>query len=568
LPAITAERTEPHRFVPDGLDPTDPQAITRLYDELDKRDASTIEALEALILDWEELDAVVSEAFDEAYIDMTADTTNPDYEARYIKIVEQILPISDERSFALKQKILDSPAAARLDSDYDIFLRNMRSEVGLFRTENVPLLTEDRKMDQEYEKIVGSQRAEFRGKTYTLPQLAPFLEETDRKTREEAWRARAQARQADSDALDVLFDRMYEVRQQIARNAGFENFRDYKFEELKRFDYGPDDCLAFHTAIEKYVVPVVVKDQERRKRLLGVNTVRPWDLDVDPEGNPPYRPFDNVERLREGCERIFKQVDPELGGYFQQMIEQRLLDLENRPGKAPGGYMESLPDKRVPFIFMNAVGTKSDVDTLLHEGGHAFHYFLARRLPLHSYHHTGSEFAEVASMSMELLARPYLAEFYTPEELKRLRDNQLRSVLSFLPFMAMIDAFQHWVYTYADHGPKARRETWRELEQRFRPAIDWSGLEKYRDVGWQYLHVFTVPFYYVEYGIAQLAALRIWLNSLQDERDAVESYKRGLSLGGSRPLPELFNAAGAEFGMNDRTVRTIVEGTMRHIGAS
>lgn len=565
MPTTTAKRTEPHRFVPDNADVTNPQVVSQLYDKLQKQAVSTLQSLESFILDWEELAAVLRERQVEAYVDMTSDTTNPDYEARYIHIVENILPVAEQRDFQLKEKILGSPAVNQLGPGYKVFLRNIRSEVELFREENVPLITEDLKLGQEYDKIAGAEQADFRGKTYTLPQLAPFLEEPDRKTREGAWRARAQARLADADALDRLFDRMYEVRQQIARNAGFDNYRDYKFKEMKRFDYTPEDCLAFHAAIEKHVVPIVTAHQQRRKELLGLDTLRPWDLDVDEGGNAPPRPFDSVDRLKQGSARIIQQIDSQLTGFFRQMIDQQLLDLENRPGKAPGGYMDAFADKKVPFIFMNAVGTKRDVETLLHEGGHAFHYFLASKLPLNSYHHTTSEFSEVASMSMELLSRPYLSEFYTEQEVERLLDEQLRDTLKFFPWMAMLDAFQHWVYTSERHDSQARKAKWAELEMRFRPGLDWSGLEQYRDIGWQYLHIFEAPFYYVEYGIAQLGALRIWLNSLEDEQKAVEAYKRGLALGGSRPLPELFEAVGAKLALDEQAVSSIVESTLKQI---
>jgi oligoendopeptidase F len=565
LPNFTAKRTVPHSFVPENFDPTDVASLEKLYDRLEARDVETRDNLEAFILDWQELDAAMYECSTAAYIDMTVDTANPLYEKRYLDIVEKVLPVQEQRDFALKQKLLASPAVGQLGDPYAVLLRNVRSEVRLFREENVPLLTESRKLEQEYEKIAGAEEAEFQGKTHTLPQLMPFLEEQDRDTREEAWRARWGAKLKDADVLDNLYDRMYVVRQQIARNAGYANFRDYIFEEKKRFDYTPEDCMAFHAAIEKHIVPVVSKDWEERRKKLGVETLRPWDLEVDVEGAARLRPFDKVERLQEGCERIARRIDSQLGDFFREMIDSGLLDLENRPGKAPGGYMDMLADTRVPFIFMNAVGSKDDVETLLHEGGHSFHYYLARELPLVSYHHTTHEFAEVASMSMELLSRPYLGEFYTEQELARLLGDQLKEKLRFFPFMAMIDAFQHWVYTAHEHGAQARKARWTELEERFRPGLDWSGLEHFREIGWQYPHVFGVPFYYIEYGIAQLAALRVWLNSLENEKEAIAAYKRGLALGGSRPLPELFAEVGAEFGLNDRVVKAVVEGTLRQI---
>jgi oligoendopeptidase F len=564
VPAIKATRTHPYRYLSDSLDVADPQAIARLYDELDGRDISTRQALEDFIFDWDELYAVLYEANVEAYIDMTSDTTNQSFQERYSHISENVVPLMDQRNFKLKQKMLESPALDELGSEYDVFLRQVRAEVRVFREENVALQTEERRLNQEFQQISGRRKAEFRGQTYTPAQLQPFLEETDRQTREEAWRALSEAKLADATILDELYDQMYELRQQVARNAGFSNYRDYRFQELKRFDYTPQDCEAFHEAVEKHVVPVATEDNARRKRLLGIDSLRPWDLSVDAEGYEPLRPFSDVEKLKEGCERIFQQIDPELGGYFRQMMQDNLLDLENRAGKAPGGYMEALPSKRVPFIYMNAVGTHRDVETLLHEGGHSFHFFLSRELPLLNYQMTGigAEFAEVASMTMEYLCQPYLSAFYNEEEIRRIREEKIRDSMQWFPFMAMIDAFQHWVYTAEDHGPEARRARWAELERRFRPDLDSSGLEQYRDIGWQYLHVFSYPFYFIEYAIAQLAAMRIWLNSLEDERGAVEAYKRGLALGGSRPLPELFKAAGAEFGLDERTVKSIVDGAL------
>ncbi|MDQ3704109.1 MAG: M3 family oligoendopeptidase [Chloroflexota bacterium] len=565
MPNFTSTSAKPHRFVPDGFNPADPASVATMYDLLDERELPTRQALEDFILDWQELGAVLEQEYVVAYVDMTADTSNEEREARYIAFLDNILPVKEQRDFNVKHKIAASPAVDEIGPRYEVLLRNLKSEVSLFREENVPLLMEDLKLGQEYEKISGNETAEFQGKTYTLTQLRPFLEEPDRSVREGAWRARLGVRLADSADFDEMFDKMYEVRQQIARNAGFDNYRDYKFRDYKRFDYTPEDCMAFHAAVEKYIVPFMVRDRERRRKLLGVETIRPWDTEVDPEGRQPLRPFENVEQLKEGSLRVVRQVDPQLGEFLETMVRDGLLDLENRHGKAPGAYCQSFPDSRVPYIHMNAVGIKDDVTTLLHEGGHAFHYFLAREQPLHSYHFAGMEFEEVGSMSMELLARPYLGEFYSEEELDRLLDDQLRGVLSGMPWIAMLDLFQHWVYTAEDHGPEARRAKWREIEQRFRPDLDWSGIEQYRDIGWQYLHVFVVPFYYIEYGIAQIAALQVWLRSLEDPRGAIDAYKRGLSLGGSRPLPELFAAAGAEFDMGDKVVGMVTEKTVAQI---
>ena len=556
------------RFVGAAVDAADPAAISDLYAQLAARPLPDHAVLVAWIRDWDEVTALADEVYNAAYITMSCNTADPAAEAHYLRVLEELLPVLERNNFQLQRKLLDAPALAELDAaQYGTFLREVRARVALFREANVPLQTAVQKMEQEYDKITGSQMVDFQGEQRTMQQMAVFLEENARTLREAAWRARDAVRAADEATLDDLYDRMLPVRRQIARNAGYANYRDYTFADKLRFDYTPADCLAFHAAIERHVVPVVTEFNARRRRLLGYDRIRPWDTQVDPAGRPPLRPFGEVADLIAGCRRIFTQLDPELSGFYNAMVDGQLLDLGSRPGKAPGGYMTSLRERRVPFIFMNAVGLKRDVDTLLHEGGHAFHYFLAREQPLQAYHHAGHEFSEVASMSMELLARPYLGAFYTPEQLAGLRDDQIRESLSFLPFMAMIDAFQHWVYTTEQPDAAARRAYWAALEARFRPDVDWRGLAGTRDSGWQYPHIFTVPFYYVEYGIAQLAALRIWLNSLTDERGAVQAYKQALALGGSRPLPELFQAAGAEFGLHDRIVGEIVAGAVGQIAS-
>jgi oligoendopeptidase F len=567
LPDILARRTEVRRFVPDNFDAADPQQVARLFDDLDVRHVETRDQLEDLILDEQELEGCIYERFQMAYVDMTADTTNEEHERVYLSLLENVLPVMQEREFRLKRKVLESPAVGELSETYSVYRRNIGADVELFRDENIPLIVEDQKLGQEYEKIAGGQEAEFRGERYTTTQIEKFFDVPDRETREGAWRARAEAFHRDAETLDDLYDKMLEVRRKIAHNAGFGTYRDYAFKEKKRFDYTPDDCLAFHRAVEQHVVPIVAEIWEERRRKLGVDTLRPWDVNVrpndpvvDPDGREPLRPFQSIGQLSEGCARIFSQVDNELGEYYREMQESRLLDLENRPGKAPGAYMTVFSDRRVPFILMNAIGSKADVETLLHEAGHAFHYFLARHQPLVSYHFAGHEFSEVASMGMELLARPYLGEFYREADLHTLLDDQIKNAVSLFPWIAMIDAFQHWVYTTEKNGREERKARWVELERRYRPWIDWSGVEEYRDIVWQYPHVFDVPFYYIEYGIAQLAAFRVWLNSLVDKAWAVGAYKNALSLGGSRPLPELFRAAGAKFSLSEETIGEIMRG--------
>jgi oligoendopeptidase F len=411
---------------------------------------------------------------------------------------------------------------------------------------------------------MGAMTVTYRGEERTLAQMAPFLEETDRGVRREAWELSAARRLQDRETLDDQFDRMMALRIEVAREAGFDNYVAYAVRYRERFDYGIGDAIRFHRAVEHVVVPLMREVHERHRVMMGVESVRPWDLAVDPLGRPPLHPFDDVERLAAGAEVIFREVDPELGAQFAFLRGLRLLDLANRKGKAPGGYQTTLEDERLPFIFMNAVGLDSDVRTLLHEGGHAFHTLAARGEPLSAYRESPLEFCEVASMSMELLGARRLESFYNDADADRSARKLLEGIVLILPWIATVDAFQHWIYTHPGHTRDERRAAWRSLLERFGGAVDWSGYEEARDHSWhRQLHIFLYPFYYIEYGIAQLGALQIWQRSLTDRAGAVADYKKALALGGSRPLPELFAAAGTRFDFGDeliaslmRTVRT------------
>jgi oligoendopeptidase F len=560
-------RPYPRRHVPAELDPADTAALARAYDELEARPAHGREELERLVLDWDELESVVEEAYCVAYADMTGDTTRADFKTRYTALVEGALPLSVERASRMERKVLGSPAAAGLGPAYDLFLRDLRVRAELFREANVALRTEELRRAHEFEQTVGRQQVRVRGESLTVPQVAPLLESPDRALREEAWRARAAVQTADADALDGVFDRLLAVRGAIAANAGFASFREYRFRELRRDDYTPDDCLALHGAIERQVVPVVAAEMERRGRRLGVDSLRPWDLAADPEGRPPLPVPGGAERLREGCARVLGRMHPELGALFHGMEELELLDLESRPGKSSPGYMTIFALRRLPFISMNAAGTRRDVDVLLHEAGHSLHYLLAREHPLRVLRFPRLEFVETAAMATELLSRPYQDEFWQGEELGRALDDRIVAVLALLPWYAMVDALQHWAYTHPGHSAEERRASWRSLEARFRPWIDWTGLEDAMGTGWQLHHLFVIPFYYVEYAIAQLAALRVWLASLEDERGTLERFRGALALGATRPLPELFRAAGIDMSFDEATVREVVQATVAQLGA-
>ena len=430
----------------------------------------------------------------------------------------------------------------------------------IFVKENVELETKLELLSQKYQTMIGAMMVEFQGQERTLPQMAKFLREPDRELRESAWMALSKRRLKDKNALNELFNEMIVLRRRIASNADFDGYCEFRFKELHRFDYVPGDCKKYHDVIEKLVVPILAEIYTERKGEMGLAKLRPWDTSVDPKGMLPLKPFEKIEKLPKGCEEIFKSIDAELGDKFVSMHEQGLIDLESRKGKAPGGYQSTLDEARRPFIFMNAVGVDQDVRTLLHEGGHAFHAMLSANEMLIDYRHAPMEFCEVASMSMELIAHDHLSEFYSQEDIERSNKRHLEDVILTLVWVALIDLFQHWIYENPEHTVEEREKAWLGFRKRFGcDLIDWSGLDEQHINMWHaQLHIFEVPFYYIEYGIAQLGALQLWRRYRQDPASAIDGYKRGLSLGGSRPLPELFEATGIKFDFSRDTISPLV----------
>lgn len=553
----------PRRFVPARIDLGDWSQIAPLFDQLDTRasQCGTAAEFEQWILDSGELAAALDEEGSKRYIAMTCHTDNPEAEKAYLQFVEQIEPALKPRRFAVAKAYLSHPLRRSLPAArYQVFDRDTELLVELYRDENVPLETEEAKLGNEYNKLSGALTVEFRGEEKTLVAMGRYQEEPDRAVREEAWRAVADRRLKETDRFDEFFDGLISLRGRMAANAGFANYRDYAFRSRGRFDYGPADCEQFHEAIEAEVMPVLRELQARRRQQLGVATLRPWDLSVDPLNRPPLRPFADTAAMERGSQTIFDRLDPELAKGFQTMRDLRLLDLANRKGKAPGGYQSTLGESRLPFIFMNAVGVQRDVETILHEAGHAFHALAARDEPLYAYRGAPIEFCEVASMAMELLGAPHLDVFYPEAEAKRARRVHLEGIIGTFPWIATVDAFQHWVYTRPGHSRAERATAWLGLMDRFGGEVDWSGVEGSRSYLWhKQLHIFLYPFYYIEYGIAQLGALQVWANSARDPAAALADYKAGLALGGARPLPELFARAGCRFDFSRETLRPLTE---------
>lgn len=507
---------------------------------------------------WSDLIRLIREAGAQIYIDKSLDTADSAREQAFLNFVTNVRPpakIADQR---LRERFLaldtEGPDLAPLLHDLALTLRDMRNEADLFREANVPLQMELEKLVNEYDKLTGGMQAEWDGEKKNLSQLRVLLREKDRGARARAWRVMHDLWLDARAELNALYIQMLGLRRQIAANAGLPDFRAYAFREHGRFDYTPDDCFTFHDAIEAVVAPAAARIYAQKRERLGLETLRPWDLDVDLSAAPPLAPYRKQAELVEGTQAMFQQLDPALGGYLATMAAESLLDLDTRAGKALGGYCATLPLRKRPFIFMNGAGVHDDVQTMLHEAGHAFHVFETAALPFIWQTDPPMEFAEVASMSMELLAAPYLTQarggFYTPAEAARARIEHLEGILLFLPYMAVVDAFQHWVYTHPAQAADAGQcdAAWDGLWSRFMPGVDWTELDAERVTGWhRKLHIFHMPFYYIEYGMAQVGALQVWRNALDDPRQALADYRRALSLGGTRTLPDLFAAAGAEF---------------------
>jgi oligoendopeptidase F len=564
--AAAATPAPPKRaFVPADLVVTDFACLEPLYRALLDRPIDSPDDLGRWLRDFSELTSVVDEHGSRLYIDKSCHTDDTAIEQRYLHFVEHVEPKIKPLYFQLQKRYLESShrdPLERTDRKLQILGRRWRADVELFRDENVPLETEITKLNNEYDKICGAMTVTFRGAEYTMQQLARFLEKPDRPTREEAWRLSAERRMRERESIEAIFDQQLPLRQTIARNAGLGDYRAFVWKSYKRFDYSPDDCLRFADAIATTCVPLVDELDRQRRQDLGLERLRPWDLSVDPKNRPPLEPFreSEVPAFVEKTRVIFERMSPQLAGDFDSLRRRNNLDLASRRGKQPGGYQCSLEEAREPFIFMNAAGLQRDVETLLHEGGHAFHCLAARDEDLVFVRSAPMEFCEVASMSMELLGSDHFDVFYNAADAARAKRTLMEGIIRFLPWMATIDSFQHWLYTNACHTNEQRTAEWLRLLERFGSKVDWSGLEEIRASQWQrQLHLFHAPFYYIEYGIAQLGALQLWMKSRENPQQALANYRAALKLGGTRPLPELFAAAGIRFDFSERTLGPLMD---------
>jgi oligoendopeptidase F len=554
-------REYPRRYLLRKLDFDDWNQLEQIFRNLENTSVDSREELEKWLEDESEFYSALYETFALRYARMTCQTDDPEREKAYLRFVEEIEPRAKPLMFNLDRRFLNTPASKQLPDRYYVLSRRIKNNVALFRPENVELEKDEAKRVQKYEKIAGARTVIYDGKERTLQQMAQYMENVDRGVRRETWSLAEDRRLQDRETLDQLYSDLLILRQKIAENSGFENYREYAFQRRERFEYTSQDCVQFHGAVEQHIVPLIhLLDRERGKNL-QVEPLRPWDLSVDQTGKPPLKPFDSMTDLMQKCGSAFGQLDSSFVEDFRGMVDLGLIDPDSRRGKAPGGYCLELPEVRLPFIFLNLVGRDDDMRTILHESGHAFHTYAARDLTPH-FQYRGEnapvEFAEVASMSMELLCGEHIeGTFYDHEDAIRSKHEHLESIVRLLAWIATIDAFQHWIYTNPGHSTEERERFWMSLRTRFGGAESWDDYDRIQRSYWQRQgHLFAAPFYYIEYGIAQLGALGIWTRYRKDPKSTIAAYKRSLALGGSKTLPVLFEEAGLRFDFGPQIVQS------------
>lgn len=535
--------------------------VSALFEELVERPIATLSELKLWLKDRSELDAYLQEDLGWRYIRQTCDTTDESKRELLNFFIQEIEPHLAKYADVLNRKMLNNPFLSELsETGFSVYFRGVKKEVELFREENIPLLTDIQTLGNEYGQISGSMTVEMEGKTVTFQQAAVELKSSDRSKRKEVYTKINERRLSSADELNTLFNKLLKLRHQVALGADYKNFRDYMFDALGRFDYTAQHCFDFHQSVAEHIVPIISSFEEERKKLLGYEKLMPWDLEVDPELQAPLEPYKNSEDLIEKTIEVFTRVRPDFGQVIRLMQEKGHLDLDSRIGKAPGGYNYPLHQSSLPFIFMNSAGTMRDMVTMMHEGGHAVHSWLSKDLELTAFKSTPSEIAEVASMAMELISMEHWDVFFKdPETLRRARKYQLEKILSILPWIATVDAFQHWLYLNPEHSETERQAEWIKIFRKFAGnVIDRSETAAYEPFGWhRQLHIFEVPFYYIEYGIAQLASIGIWKNYKTNPEKTLEQYATALTAGYTYTLPELYEMAGIRFDFSSDYIKEL-----------
>ena len=556
---------ESEKFVPEDFDASEWGNIEPYVNDLLNRNLSCTGCLEGLIADASSLAEHISETGALLYIGMTCDTENDEKRDSFLDFVENVRPKLSEFSDSLNRRIVEHPSVDDMSPRYDLMIKGMRNDIDIFRKEYIPLGVEQTKLVTEAQAINGAMTVNFDGEERTIPQMGGYMESNERAVREEAWKSVTERRVVDSERLSEIFDELISIRHKMAKNAGFQSYTDYMFRAMHRFDYSKEDCIEFHDSIEKVCMPLLHQINSTRVTSLGLDSLRPWDVNEktgvgpDIEGKPPLRPFGDVDEMVSKLSVMFHEMSDVLGSMFDKLVEMDTLDLDTRKGKAPGGYQYYLEKSRVPFIFMNAAGLQGDLETMIHEAGHAFHSLYCGHLELIDERNYPIEFAEVASMSMELLTQPGWDIFYEGGDANRARRAHLEGVIFLLPWIATSDSFQHWVYSNPEHTREERESAWIEIRERFGSEMNWDDIDGFRGVSWQVQgHLYGAPFYYIEYGIAQLGSLQLWQTHRKDRGEALDDYANAMSLGNTKTLPELFSAANLRLGFSEEHLEPLI----------
>jgi oligoendopeptidase F len=550
------------KFYADDFVFTDWTSIAHYYEELEQTNINSLEDLLLFLDKRSELDKIVEEAYRWRYVHMTCDTENQTYKEKYEAFITEVMPHLMRIGHQLNLLAYNSAFFKDLDENrFFIYKRSLKNAIELFRAENVALLQEEQLLAQEFGSIAGQMTITYQEQELTLPQASKFLQEKDRNLRKEVYEKIQHRRLEDTEKLNTLFSNLVQIRHKIATNAGFKNYRDYKLAELGRFDYGVEACEAFHQSIQEIIIPLVNKIYAQKKENLKVDTLMPYDLEVEETDTTALKPYQTEREFIDKSILCLKKVDDYFANCIAIMDKMQYLDLSSRKGKAPGGYNMTLPEIGIPFIFMNGAGTQRDVETMVHEAGHAVHTFLMRDLPYNFDGEITSEIAELASMSMEFFTYDGLQEFYAEEEKDRAIQTHLKSIISMLPWIALIDKFQHWVYTNPNHTTEERTQNWNTMYNQLSSSIvDWSLYQDFKNIIWQkQLHLFEVPFYYIEYGIAQLGAIAMYKNYTENKSKAIQNYKDALSLGYTKSIPEIYKTAGVAFNFSKEYVQQLAD---------
>lgn len=555
--ALVLER----EYLPEKLEVSDWQVVESYFHELLSRKMLGFDDLKKWLRNRSELESFLQEELGWRYIRMSCDTANEEYSAAFNFFVGEIQPKIAPLSHQLDQFLLGNAFLSELKGrPYEILLRQVKKRVEIFREANVLLFAELQQKEQEFSAISGAMSIEWEGQEITLQQANNFLEQDDRNKREQVYQKIMARRAMDANRLDDLMNELLVSRNEIAANADFKDFRDFMFASLGRFDYTANDCIQFHEAVEKFLVPINEKIDAHHRKELQLDVLKPWDVSAAVKGKVPLQPFSSTEDAMTKTIACFHEIDPFLGSCMSQMKQANRIDLDSRKGKAPGGYNYPLYETGLPFIFMNSTNSLRDMVTLVHEGGHAVQSIVDRPLELVDFKNLPSEIAELASMSMELISMEHWHHYFENEqELKMAKRKHLEDVLKGLPWIACVDAFQHWIYTNPNHSVEERSNAWLKTYERFASkSVDWSGVESIKKLLWQkQLHIYEVPFYYIEYGFAQLGAIAMWRNYRLNPEQTIKQYLDALKMGYTASISEVYEKAGVRFDFSEDYIREL-----------